>query len=433
LLHVEAKKALKGHLERILNNCKVNEGVIDFDDDIYRDIYSYVNETKKHKKVWMRDIDILGVLYKQVSNYLSEHIKNYWETSGELKNIIGNKTIKSLCSRIISYLESIPRDYFVFFELPYVRGIGVKEISLTNNISFIEVINDNDFSEVSVPYNISIPRTGALAMGLLGSPHGYKLKKGRLYVRIQADGYADGTLESSAIKKAYSRFKQVIFLSKLSGVLTEGNVKTSSSRFPDTTPQVYAIYAKEPSTEKYGFNLPETVYGYISRLSINEDSLKPTKLEIFAESFENKESLTPKDKAKILKNRLHYPIKLLQTSEDDKITEPIKTAIEWALDSLTNDNNTFAFLQACIGLEAILGDNNTREKLTETLADRCAYLLGNSIHTRREIRKKFVKLYRSRSKLIHGRKAILGNEELGLLRYAQNILSRIILKEISYI
>lgn len=73
------------------------------------------------------------------------------------------------------------------------------------------------------------------------------------------------------------------------------------------------------------------------------------------------------------------------------------------------------------------------ENLTNTLADRCAYLLGDSIPKRRNIRENFKKLYDVRSKLVRGRKASLDDEQSKFLGFAQSVLNSVIWKEISFI
>jgi hypothetical protein len=64
-----------------------------------------------------------------------------------------------------------------------------------------------------------------------------------------------------------------------------------------------------------------------------------------------------------------------------------------------------ALLQNCIGIEALLGDDEKDEPLTTRLADRCAYLLAKSSEERAAIRQRFKRIYAVRAKLVHGRKA----------------------------
>ena len=419
--HEKAREALKKHLENILSSCVIDKGIVNFDRSTDEDLYKYINEAKKHKKTWMRDIDLYGLLYKQVLDYLVEHIEKIREISGKIKDIIGEPGITDLCVKIISYLESIPRKYLVFFELPAVHGLGLKEIKLTDDISFVERVGESDFSDIKIP-----------TWSLLGGDYTLTLEKGRLYIRISVDGYTDGTVESSAIKKAYSKFKQVILLSNLSEILKEGQRDLSLGLLGSVSHQIFVVNSRDPNIEKYLVYFPQTVSNYISKLRLNEDILKPPKFETLLETFENKEIPTSNDKAKILKKRLRYPEKLLKTSDNDENTEPIKSAIEWAFDSHANDNDTLAFIQACIGIEAVIGDD-TKDNITATLADRCAYLLGDSISARKKIRENFEKLYDIRSKVVHGRKACLDDEQRHFLDYAQIMLKRVIWKEISFI
>ena len=419
--HEKAREALKKHLENILSSCVMDKGNVNFDRSTDEDLYKYINEAKKHKKTWMRDIDLYGLLYKQVLDYLVEHIEKIREISGKIKDIIGEPGITDLCVKIISYLESIPRKYLVFFELPAVHGLGLKEIKLTDDISFVERVGESDFSDIKIP-----------TWSLLGGDYTLTLEKGRLYIRISVDGYTDGTVESSAIKKAYSKFKQVILLSNLSGILKEGQRDLSLGLLGSVSHQIFVVNSRDPNIEKYLVYFPQTVSNYISKLRFNEDILKPTKFETLLETFENKEIPTSNDKAKLLKNRFQYPVKLLKTPDNDENAESIKSAIEWAFDSHANDNDTLAFIQACIGIEAVIGDD-TKDNITATLADRCAYLLGDSISARKKIREKFEKLYDIRSKIVHGRKACLDEEQRHFLDYAQIMLKRVIGKEISFI
>ncbi len=67
--------------------------------------------------------------------------------------------------------------------------------------------------------------------------------------------------------------------------------------------------------------------------------------------------------------------------------------------------------------------------MTELLADRVSYLLGNTNESRQHIRTSFCDLYDFRSKLLHGR-ASLTDENNHELKYALQTLAKdIFLKE----
>ena len=99
----------------------------------------------------------------------------------------------------------------------------------------------------------------------------------------------------------------------------------------------------------------------------------------------------------------------------------------WLFDCKAETNETVAFLNACIGLEAILGDDQ-KESITERLADRCAYILEKTQTGRENIRKEVRELYNNRSKLVHGRSRRLKNRRE--LDDAQSLLQRIVSAEI---
>jgi hypothetical protein len=104
--------------------------------------------------------------------------------------------------------------------------------------------------------------------------------------------------------------------------------------------------------------------------------------------------------------------------------------MEWAIDASATENQTIRFLQICIALEAILGEEAPSEGLTKTLADRCAYLVSKDIRRRRAIREDFQKLYGARSKLVHGRRRSLHAAEAVLLEWGERLLQEVIDREI---
>src|SRR3990167_6244216 len=113
--HEKAREALKKHLENILSSCVIDKGIVNFDRSKDEDLYKYINEAKKHKKTWMRDIDLYGLLYEEVSNYLTRHVEKTSEATGNLKDLIVGKEIGEITDVIIAHLESVPRKYRIYF------------------------------------------------------------------------------------------------------------------------------------------------------------------------------------------------------------------------------------------------------------------------------------------------------------------------------
>ncbi|HEI3430818.1 TPA: hypothetical protein SI346_001216, partial [Escherichia coli] len=113
-----------------------------------------------------------------------------------------------------------------------------------------------------------------------------------------------------------------------------------------------------------------------------------------------------------------------------KESSRVRAAIDWLVQSEITDDETMAFIQICMGLESIFGDDDYEGGLTTILSDRCAYLIGRNIKDRKFIKDTFKKIYQIRSKIVHGVRNHLSDDEDHLRHLAQFYLERSILKEI---
>ncbi len=94
-------------------------------------------------------------------------------------------------------------------------------------------------------------------------------------------------------------------------------------------------------------------------------------------------------------------------------------AAQWLFDSFVVPNRLIAFVQATIALEILLGDKALSDivGLGELLANRCAYLVGESAQQRRDILRDFRRIYDTRSKIVHrGKSRLTLAEEADLAR-----------------
>jgi hypothetical protein len=143
---------------------------------------------------------------------------------------------------------------------------------------------------------------------------------------------------------------------------------------------------------------------------------------------------SPKEgRTRMLQETLVDVGKVFATDGENQSKNSIRSALEWSFESGCSDNSVFSFIQNCIALEAILGGDAPMDSLTQTLADRCAYLVSRKASARAVIRKEFKKLYRTRSKLVHGRSQSLSDEERRLMRFGKSMLYMAINKEIEYL
>ena len=146
------------------------------------------------------------------------------------------------------------------------------------------------------------------------------------------------------------------------------------------------------------------------------------------------------ERAQHLGNSLNKVAAAVNAIPGDKAADRLRTCCEWLFDSEAERNQTVAFLYACIGFEALLGeDARTGDPdmpdigVTAMLADRVSFLTGGGRVKREETRKQFRNFYDTRSKIVHGRVARLGADEAKLLRWGRQALYQCINAELIYV
>ena len=140
----------------------------------------------------------------------------------------------------------------------------------------------------------------------------------------------------------------------------------------------------------------------------------------------------PKDDEERLtafRNSLDPIVRFLECREHADF-ESLAAAMEWHQDSVFADNQTFAYLAACIGLEALLGSDVHMDSMSRRLADRYSFLIGRGRKERAELAQRYEAVLNLRGKLVHAKAARLNPEDLPLLYEAQDMLSQLIHHEL---
>lgn len=413
------KSKMKELLLTILQGAEVEEGKLGSDSvQDYMDLAEILNRYEK----WRPHIgwyELMDFSFRRISQ---ERQIFDQKLSGSLADLLTKSKFDQLRTDIEEFLLSIPREYEMWVELPSMPKWGGSQIVLSPRISISEVKGVR--TGLSLSYlSESMPASNALKI-LRG-----KSEETSVYLRIKTSGYARGNLDASAISSALSYLKQFLELTRNAKYFS-----AKSSLAPMLSDYIGCdsyIIDCETSEEFRGYVLPAPFQKYLSAIVVNESELR-----VFDEkagktllaSF--RVAVTSEEKAEALKEAMRPILNILDYPSNNSDAIVIKSALEWAFDSKINENQTIAFLQACIGLEAILGDDEKDEPLVSRLADRCAYLLGRGFEDRKSIRRQFKSIYDSRSKLIHGRKARLDRHELGDLYVAQQLLGDVIAKEV---
>lgn len=411
-MHEKALNKIRGRVLNSLRNCNVERGW-PVSDSYGDDIFEVATEILKHKADWLTVSSVFSIFLNKVSLALSDAYTQRGEVSGRLLVLLGEEKTSSLSEDIVNHIDSIPRSYLIYFPLPGLDRLGHEVIELAEGLS----IRRHD-REDNVP-------GGVRKSALIDFLEPEKLVPEHTYLCVQEIGYAGGYPEDSAFMQALSKLKQFIHLGFVRHVLAERKRPPLALSLLGSDQQLPTLYAivfdqNKPDVVCCSVHIPRNVATFIDKVGFNIESQDFKQLK---EQGENKID-------EYIHHIFNRPAKLITCSADNKYANIIKTAIEWAFEASSNENETIAFIQTCIGLEAILGDDSDRESLTATLADRCAYLIGTDIEGRGKIKDNFKKLYNLRSKLVHGRTVRLRDEDKGFLNLGKSILDYVISKEI---
>lgn len=395
-MHNKAVEKLSGLVLGLLKSCMVNNKNFDWS-SISTPAKSIGKELSKHKSLYIREADIYSILSELLFSYIREHSGIPEGAAGSLQELVGEARLLELATAITKYLSTIPHP--ITAELTLASVTAAKESSRAIS------------STVQAGYKKSpyLSNSSSTLAQLAAA-----ITKKNLFFSITTDGAANWDPDSATNRSLISSLKILLHHAIDQNRIKINNTKKSLSvLFPgihqinkiSITTSENAIWPRSNHIE-----LPLEVCVLLGKIATLEES--------------------DSDAANLLKC-LEAPAKLIEAKNEDCIR--IKAAIEWSFDSLTAENETMAFLKACIGLEALLGDNEAGPSLTEALSDRCAYLIATSIRDRKNIKEMFKDLYKTRSKIVHGAINHLGRENAIQLKFAQHFLKSAIRKEMQYL
>lgn len=392
-MHENAVNKLNAQIVGMLKNCKIADSWFEWE-SVRASFRSIAKELSRHKSEHIKEDDVYSILSELLFDYITEQAKIPKEVSGRLQELVGEERLIQLAENITSYLVGIPHSVSAELEFAQLTSAveAHKEVGHAVQVGFR---GSSYFGD---------PNLGGL--GLMTA----MLSRKSFFIRVAAKGAASWSIESTTNRALVSSLKillhhaidQKLIEVKDRGVVAQGIFTHAHqiSRIKIKTTE-NAIWTRENSIE-----LPLEICMLLDRMAAGQ-------------AGENYVSN--------LLGCFEVPVKLLESQDEASLR--IKSAIEWSLDSLTAENETMAFLKACIGLEALLGESESGGALTESLADRCAYLIATSIRSRKSIRDRFKDLYKVRSKIVHGAISHLDRANRVQLDFARHFLVSAIRRE----
>lgn len=311
----------------------------------------------------------------------------------------------TMVAQIVDRIFAFPKPYTIYFSLPNAEPLAA-DTQLSPSIAFFT------FREPA-----SKKRNKLRGLFDLLSAHDPILRDGTTYLRLQTMGHcAPYSANSPGALLAISKAKRLLSLSNLylSGLIPSERQRTYGP--------AQALAHEDGSSESLMFHLeaPPELLAALARTALT--GRPPSGLL----SMLSNEQTSPIDDLK------QYAMLL----EDDKKSpelERIRTGLEWAFDSRNTINDTRALIEACIAIEALIGEESTERGLTDRLVDRCSFALGKNFTERQVIAGDFRAIYRLRSQLVHGRAPRLAPPQRKQLRRAQELLDMLLRHEIGMI
>ena len=377
-----ARKALTRKLVDALQLSQVSGTALFAWDDAFNALKA---EALKAVGTWMGEDDLtwsLMQLYRQAVAW----DPNRDEAIMLLKDVMEPDEIESLAVTAVSLLASIPIEYDISYPLPLFPKID-DEIAVTEHVRLVP----ND----------------------AGTRGGFFETEGA-FVVIRAAGFASNSLQHSAVREAAATLKVTLRLGGIRKVFSEGQRRRRpiSITFPPTLESEVSHFASvrqvssgETSRIKLGSGLSRYLDG------IRWNDRRGTEL---AEDMQH----------------LSDPLKMMYSTDAENNVRSIRRALEWQFDAICDEDATTRFIKHCIGLEALLAEQSEEMGITEQLADRCAFLLGDTADERAKRRTMMREVYRLRSKIVHGSVSGLSHKDTLISSRAENLLSSLLAVEL---
>lgn len=310
-------------------------------------------------------------------------------------------------SYLVGFLESLPRTYVVRFELPGVPYWGDFSVQLADNVA---MTSRRPSSDAQVQ--------NALVRALRGQSQEADVAVG---LELTLQGYASASPESPVVAEALALLKQVLHLLKHAGVLTPVH-------WEDRRARVEVLDVSDGSTK--GITLPDQLAKALGALGPDQKSLQV--MDLSAGTLLTRSFRSPKTDAEWVNAVTHSSRLVSRYFANRHLTgfARVAAAIEWYEDSLLNNDQSMAFLAACIGLESIFGEESTgMSEMSQRLGDRYSFMLGKDRDHRSRLASEFKEVLKLRGELVHARRSRLRPKDRAQLDKVRDMLWRSISHE----
>ncbi|WP_462181564.1 hypothetical protein [Pseudoalteromonas gelatinilytica] len=386
---------LRGRIQNFIRNIKIVNGEFDILDSVdkSRDLANFTSNWIA-KPDYVESNHLYAYITWQLLSFVeSESIESKIKgnNTGLLKDFIAREIIDDFENKLFLELSTIPHEYKITYQLEEETLLDEMSIPISENVEFL-VSNSDNLKPITQSPSVFTDD---------------KKKPNASYLVMKLKGFCCHDLNSSGIQEAISIIKVFLFSIWTSNKILNLENGSLNSKLNTFDRSIIMNKFLQIAHLDSSYNLIVTL---------------PSDLTLLLNNFKFKDKdVTATHFSKIAK--------LLQSNS--KGSKRIKSAIEWYIDSTFNKSDSVKFIQTCIGLESLLGDERQDAPLSYTLADRCAYLIATSFEDREKIRSSFREMYRVRSKLVHGTSRNITESEFKHYLSARHFLNEAISNELN--
>lgn len=359
-LHESARKKISAILKNILINFKNGESSFTLNQIEFKNLST---EVLKNYSNILDSSDVSGIFYENVSKFFPNKDIS---PIGEILTEISDDDWSNFSKSILSELDRLPIVYDIYLPLHKIKL--------------------NETTEISDGISLFVgPAIHGATVGLANPK--------TTFLKIRASGYVGGHKNQSAMHDALSKMKKIIEIGRLKNVFFispfEGGLLSFLGQNSVGIISARAIDSQNPD-KITNIPLDVNVSAYLAKIRLQTE-------------FQNK-NLFEKEKipqGETIK-KISKVFSVLDSEDASDNCSGLRRALEWSFDGEADEDEKISFIKKCISLEAVLGEGNETDSITERLSDRCAFLISNTPSERNTTRNSIKEIYKLRSKYVHG-------------------------------
>jgi hypothetical protein len=368
-----AISSLKTKLVNAISLARLDCGLFPVWEDVFKNFRA---EALKSVHPWMDENDVAELLNAHLVGFLGLKVP---KDNAAIAEIFSAVELEQIITRTLTDLQGIPKRYFLYFPLPGVQ---------LNNDIFI-----SDFvSLVKAPTAVQC-----------SSEIAKNIRKG-CFIRVRGLGYAYLDRAQSAVRDAITRLK---WTCQLAGAERLFRREAQPVWKRSQVQKVHFVIICEEDNAGTSASLGLGMSRYLSEIRLTNGDWRS-------------------DEEGTLQRKIGTSLQVLEEPKFAENVQSLRRAFEWAFDASTDEEESMRFIKTCIGLEAAISEQSEEVGITEQLADRCAYLLNKTSVQRKETRDLMKKIYRLRSKIVHGVILNLSPQDRLLAENAEKMLSTVL-------